>query len=295
MRIIWNGLRIWLAIYFKGEARWASLVDFTRQMAPEAEKATGIPFRDVEVGTNCGVDEGLYYRSKEYVATDFFRSPPPPPTYPQFPAICASNIIPIDEKKEKSKFNAPYFLFSHWPLFPPNEPDYPTSLLRVRIVFHYQRPANISSDYLAYLMKTMVRFLAQEPCKITYGYAWTMIGPKEQPYTDSLRKRPIPDDKLMGVRWANVLTRKQMGKYPDKLIADINRCIAPQQVEEVVPGVYFFRLPFDLPSLRLENEAELNAQMQRVLEAIRPHKVLYMNGRRRHYHWEKPYGHAYYH
>ena len=276
-----KGRRFYLELFFRGEVPWKDLVAFTKSMDREAEQVTGSPFYLVEVGTNSNYGPGKRYREKEYEAAAFFQNPPPPPVYPLWPRIWAYSL---NDVTEDIPFIKKSFSVNYWPPFPIGEPDYPTTSLRIEIEFFTTSPANTSSAHLAMLMKKMTCFVAEAGCQVTYGYVWHMIGIRERPYADGLIKRQIPDHKLMGIRWANVITQQQLGKHPTKLLADISRCIHPQQIEEVASGIYFFRLPLALLALNADNQALLDEQINRVLEVVRPHKVLYMNGRRRHYH-----------
>lgn len=96
-------------------------------------------------------------------------------------------------------------------------------------------------------------------------------------------KKPIPNDKLIGVRWSNLLTRQHLGEKPEELLAAINRAIAPEKIVTIGPDLYWFTLPFHLKSYCQATHPNYQAMVQKTLEAIKPYNVLWPKGIRKYF------------
>lgn len=152
----------------------------------------------------------------------------------------------------------------------------------IHINIEYRVPFDFTAAQLLALMHGWARLLQNENVHIKYGY----IEPMQLFVLDRPIGRvpaPIPDNKLMGVRWGNLLTKQHLGAEPKKLIAAINQAIAPNKVIEVMSGIYWFTLPFDLNRYDQITHDEYLALMHKTLDVFRPFNVLWRKGTRKGY------------
>ncbi len=85
----------------------------------------------------------------------------------------------------------------------------------------------------------------------------------------------------MGINWGNILTQQHLGSRPEALKEAIEQVIAPKTIEEIVPGIYWFALPFDIMRYTAATKATYDDLVQRTLAVCKPHKVLWQGGRRK--------------